>query len=285
MALSEFNTTSFIRQAIRNARKSLSDEKTMLTHIQGMEKEFSYVSSEDGQSSLHMHYPCSEDLLSQDKKIKSFGHRNKEKMNIGAQKLSSNNTTKIIGRTIVADNTIHDRKSGGITLNQKTTLTRTQTWKIKVLPCWTVSPMMNFASYPLQQKKNGWSSEVDDDFDFGSEPTPSLDIEGISNVQSGQSNDDITLNSLCSSIRSKDMQNTFLNGDMPPLSLLQLQGITVGNFNMACNCHIFAAQQIMIKYKIHIMAIKNIPLGTETYLKKKSIQFTGTVTIGTSLQP
>jgi hypothetical protein len=116
--------------------------------------------------------------------------------------------------------------------------------------------MMNFASYPLQQKKNGWSSEVDDDFDFGSEPTPSLDIEGISNVQSGQSNDDITLNSLCSSIRSKDMQNTFLNGDMPPLSLLQLQGITVGNFNMACSCHIFAALQIMIKYKIHIMAIQ-----------------------------
>jgi hypothetical protein len=115
MALSEFNTTSFIRQAIRNARKSLSDEKTMLTHIQGMEKEFSYVSSEDGQSSLHMHYPCSEDLLSQDKKIKSFGHRNKEKMNIGAQKLSSNNTTKILGRTIVADNNFHDRKDNSDT--------------------------------------------------------------------------------------------------------------------------------------------------------------------------
>jgi hypothetical protein len=43
---------------------------------------------------------------------------------------------------------------------------------------------------------------------------------------------------------------------MPSLSFLQPQGITVGNFNMACNFHIYAAFQIMTKYNFHILAIQ-----------------------------
>jgi hypothetical protein len=47
-----------------------------------------------------------------------------------------------------------------------------------------------------------------------------------------------------------------LNGDVLPISFLQLQGISVGNLNMACNFHVYAALQIMIQYNLHILAIQ-----------------------------
>jgi hypothetical protein len=41
-----------------------------------------------------------------------------------------------------------------------------------------------------------------------------------------------------------------------PKSFMQLQGISVGNFNMACNFNILAALHIMTRYKLHILAIQ-----------------------------
>jgi hypothetical protein len=52
--------------------------------------------------------------------------------------------------------------------------------------------------------------------------------------------------------RSNYTQETPVNGDNIPKSFLQLQGITIGNYNMACNFHVSAALKIMAHYKLHI---------------------------------
>jgi hypothetical protein len=55
-------------------------------------------------------------------------------------------------------------------------------------------------------------------------------------------NDDFTSNSLRTALASQvsdKVEKSELYEDMPSLSFLQLQGITVGNFNMACNFQAF----------------------------------------------
>ncbi len=47
-----------------------------------------------------------------------------------------------------------------------------------------------------------------------------------------------------------------MGGDKIPKSFLQLQGISVANFNMACNFHIFTALHIMAQYKLHVLTIQ-----------------------------
>jgi len=52
-----------------------------------------------------------------------------------------------------------------------------------------------------------------------------------------------------------DTTNTNTN-DFLPKSFLQLQGISIGNFNMACNYHISLAVKIMTQCKLHILAVQ-----------------------------
>jgi hypothetical protein len=54
-------------------------------------------------------------------------------------------------------------------------------------------------------------------------------------------------------INSSEIAN---NEDTLPKSFLQLQGISIANYNMACNFHIGAALKIMLHHKIHILAIQ-----------------------------
>ena len=58
------------------------------------------------------------------------------------------------------------------------------------------------------------------------------------------------------SIGSKASDEESFHGDRLPKSFLQLEGITVANFNMGCNFAIYKAIEIMIQYDLSILAIQ-----------------------------
>jgi len=104
-------------------------------------------------------------------------------------------------------------------------------------------------------------------------------------IDKDEEHDEMYVTSEDDQLTSNSKDASYLD-DKLPKSFLQLQGLSVGNYNMACNYHISAALKIMVTHKLHILTIqehtawsRELTQGEITSMKKLCDKYQFTITI------
>jgi hypothetical protein len=93
------------------------------------------------------------------------------------------------------------------------------------------------------------SDDFDNSFDDDSIPSAPTDNEMETSLSLQDENS-------CSISQTTEVQVISEHADPLPKTFLQLKGISVANYNMACNFNVDAALKIMATYKLFILAVQ-----------------------------
>jgi len=108
----------------------------------------------------------------------------------------------------------------------------------------------------MPDDKSGRDSEHSSNSSILTEETLNHSFDSKERYANNDSSPDDNMAASLQSEKTELSDDTAALRDMLPKSFLQLQGISIGNFNMGCNFNIAAAISIMISYDLMMLAIQ-----------------------------